>query len=75
MSALTLEQRLERLETIVTQLENEQLDLASALALFEEGIGCLREAAASIGEAEARVKRLTELADGTFVVTELDADG
>jgi exodeoxyribonuclease VII small subunit len=71
---MTLEQRLERLETIVAELENEQLDLASALALFEEGVTCLREAAGSLSEAESRVKRLTEMADGAFVIEEMDDD-
>lgn len=74
MAELTLEHRLARLEEIVGQLENEQLDLAAALALFEEGVACLRGAAGTIGQAEARVKRLTELADGAFVVEEFHDD-
>ena len=69
---MTLEQRLERLEAIVAELENEQIDLAAALALFEEGVTCLREAAGSLADAETRVKRLTELADGAFVVEDFD---
>ena len=72
---MTLEQRLERLEAIVSELENEQLDLATALTLFEEGVACLRDAAGSLSEAEARVSRLTEQADGLFVVEEFDEDG
>jgi exodeoxyribonuclease VII small subunit len=71
---MTVEERLARLETIVAELESEQTDLATALALFEEGVACLREAASSLTEAEARVKRLTQLADGAFVVEELDED-
>ena len=69
---MTLEQRLERLEAIVAELENEQIDLGAALALFEEGVTCLREAAGSLADAETRVKRLTELADGAFVVEDFD---
>ena len=69
---MTLEQRMERLEAIVAELENEQIDLAAALALFEEGVTCLREAAGSLADAETRVKRLTELADGAFVVEDFD---
>jgi exodeoxyribonuclease VII small subunit len=71
---MTLEQRLERLEAIVTELESEQLDLAAALSLFEEGVACLRDAAGALSEAEARVKRLIELSDGVFVVEDLDDD-
>ena len=69
---MTVEERLTRLEEIVEALEAEQVDLAQALALFEEGVQCLREAAGTLTEAEARVKRLTELADGAFEVEELD---
>ena len=71
---MTLEQRLARLEAIVVELENEHTDLASALALFEEGVTCLREAAGSLAEAETRVKRLIELADGALVIEEFDED-
>ena len=70
----TVEQRLARLEEIVTQLEGEPLDLAEALALFEEGVACLRDAAATLSDAEARVQKLTELADGAFHVEPLDDD-
>ena len=71
---MTIETTLTRLESIVAQLENESLDLGRALALFEEGVQCLREAARTLTDAEARVKRLTELADGAFEVEDLDDD-
>ena len=69
---MTIEERLARLDAIVEALEAESLDLGEALALFEEGVSCLRDAAGTLSEAEARVKRLTELADGAFEVEELD---
>lgn len=69
---MTVEQRLDRLQSIVEQLENRELDLDAALALFEEGVECLRDAAGVLAEAEARVKRLTEQAEGLFVVDDLD---
>lgn len=69
---MTIEQSLARLDAIVEQLEGEPLELAAALALFEEGVACLREAAGTLSEAEARVQRLTELADGAFDVEPLD---
>jgi exodeoxyribonuclease VII small subunit len=70
----TVEQRLARLEAIVDRLEGEPLDLAEALALFEEGVACLREAAGTLSEAEARVQKLTEMADGVFGVEPLEDD-
>jgi exodeoxyribonuclease VII small subunit len=70
----TVEQRLARLEEIVSELEREPLELARALALFEEGVGCLRDAAGTLTEAEARVQKLVELADGALGVEDLDDD-
>ena len=71
---MTIEHKLERLEAIVAQLEGEPLELATALALFEEGVACLREAAGTLSEAETRVQKLTELANGAFGVEALDDD-
>ena len=70
----TIEQRLARLEEIVGELETEPLELARALALFEEGVGCLRDAAGTLAEADARVQKLVELADGALGVEDLDDD-
>ena len=69
---MTLEQTLARLEEIVRRLDEEQLDLGDALALFEEGVSHLRDAAGTLSEADARVKRLTEQADGAFTLEDLD---
>jgi exodeoxyribonuclease VII small subunit len=69
---MTLEETLARLDEIVTRLDEERMDLGEALALFEEGVMHLRSAAGVLEEAEARVKRLTETADGAFTLEELD---
>ena len=69
---MTLEQTLARLEEIVRRLVEERLDLGDALALFEEGVAHLRDAAGTLSEADARVKRLTEQADGAFTLEDLD---
>ena len=69
---MTIEQTLARLEEIVVRLDEERMDLGEALALFEEGVNHLRRAAGVLTEAEARVKRLTEQADGAFVLEDLD---
>ena len=70
----TIEQRLARLEEIVSELEREPLELARALVLFEEGVGCLRDAAGTLAEAEARVQRLVEQADGALGIEAFDDD-
>lgn len=69
---MTLEQTLARLEEIVARLDEERMDLDEALALFEEGVSHLRSAAGVLTEAEARVRKLTEQADGAFVLEDLD---
>jgi exodeoxyribonuclease VII small subunit len=68
---VSFEKRLHRLEEIVGELESEQIDLERALALFEEGVSCLRAATEELGKVEARVQRLVERADGSFEVTDL----
>jgi exodeoxyribonuclease VII small subunit len=67
---VTFEQRLERLESIAQELESDDVNLARALALFEEGAENLRAAAEELARAEAQVQRLVERADGTFHVVE-----
>ena len=54
----SLEARLRRLEEIVGQLETEELELDKALALFEEGVGHVKEAESSLAAAELRVEEL-----------------
>ena len=68
---MSFEKRLRRLEEIVGELESEQIELERALALFEEGVTCLRAATEELGKVEARVQRLVERADGTFEVVDL----
>ena len=55
----------------MSELESEQIELERALALFEEGVACLRSATEELGKVEARVQRLVERADGSFEVTDL----
>jgi exodeoxyribonuclease VII small subunit len=68
---VTFEAALRRLEAIVAELEGDQLELARALALFQEGVECMRAAAGELARAEAQVQRLVERADGSFELTDL----
>ncbi len=67
---MTFEQRLSRLEEIAGELEEDGVELTRALALFEEGIECLRAAADELARAEARVQRLVERTDGSFDIVD-----
>lgn len=55
---LGLEARLGRLEEIIRSLEQEELELENALALFEEGVGHVRKAEEVLTKAELKVDEL-----------------
>lgn len=55
---LGLEARLERLDEIIRSLEQEEIDLEAALALFEEGVGHVRRAEEVLARAELKVEEL-----------------
>jgi exodeoxyribonuclease VII small subunit len=54
----TLEERLERLEEIMSQLESDDVALEKALGLFEEGVRLVREAEQILSATELRVDEL-----------------
>jgi len=59
---VTLEDRLQRLEVILGQLEAGEVDLERALELFEEGVGHVRNAEGILSRTELKVEEL--LSDG-----------
>jgi exodeoxyribonuclease VII small subunit len=70
---MSFEQRVQRLEEIVRALESREMTLDRSLALFEEGIACLRDATAELARAEAAVQVLRERADGILEAKNLRA--
>jgi exodeoxyribonuclease VII small subunit len=66
---MTFESDVARLEAIAAELDGgSAVTLDRALALFEEGIACLRRASAELSSAESRVTQLVEQVDGTFML-------
>ena len=63
---MTFDSDLTRLEAIVAELEQSDLPLDRALALFEEGVARVRSASEQLSQAEAQVQQLLEQPDGTF---------
>ena len=63
---MTFEENVARLEEIVAELENDDVELEAALKLFEEGVERLRAANSELSRAEATVKLLVENGDGGF---------
>lgn len=70
-----LEKRLARLEAIVERLERDDLDLEGALALFEEGIGHVREANAVLERTRLRVEKLVIELDGSVSIESVPDEG
>lgn len=63
---------LEALESIVRQLEQDDLDLDRALGLFEDGVRRLKAARGLLADAELEVKRVVAEADGSVGDAPLD---
>lgn len=66
MTVMSYEDDLARIETIVSELERDDLELESALVLFEEGVERLRSAASALARVEGKVRVLVENVDGSF---------
>lgn len=76
MSEPTLGADLKRLEEIVRALEDEGLELETALALFDEGVTRLRAAQARLADAEIRVRQVLDdsaTGDGPLRIEDLRA--
>lgn len=67
--SMSFEERIARLEAIARELEGEDVPLARALALFEEGVECLRAASSELSNASVKLERLVERADGSFEIS------
>ena len=63
------EDQLERLEGIVSSLEDETVGLEEALGLFEDGMKLAKSCRARLEEVELRVRRLLEAEEGEEAAT------
>lgn len=66
----TFEESMDRLETIVSQMEKGNVPLEEALRLFEEGTGLIRACSKQLDDAELKVVQLMKGPDGAPVETE-----
>ena len=72
---MTFEQRLSRLEEIVSALEKGDAQLAESLALFEEGAGLIAACSQELDQAEQQVVKLMKGPDGAPVELPLENKG
>jgi exodeoxyribonuclease VII small subunit len=66
VTVVSFEEDLARIESIVAELERDDVELERALSLFEEGVERLRSAASALEQAEGQVRLLVERGDGSF---------
>ena len=63
---LSFEKALEKLESIVETLENNELELEKALKQFEEGMQLSRYCSQKLQETEEKISLILEKADGSI---------
>ncbi|MCH7683009.1 MAG: exodeoxyribonuclease VII small subunit [Gemmatimonadetes bacterium] len=63
---------LERLEAIVRNLEDSEVDLDEALKLFQEGVKRLKNARKLLQDTELTVKKVIDAADGSLPDDDVD---
>lgn len=66
---IAFEESLEKLEEIVSQLENGQLGLSDSLARYEEGVRHLKHCHTALQDAEQKIEQLTSVDQGGEAVT------
>ncbi|MBL7139782.1 MAG: exodeoxyribonuclease VII small subunit [Planctomycetes bacterium] len=70
--AQTFEERLARLEEIVEHLESGDVGLDESLKLYAEGADLIQRCRTVLGEAEQRIRKLTETAEGDLATEPFD---
>ena len=67
MAEIKFEKAMDRLEKIVEELENGELDIDKSLEIFEEGIKMSRVCSKKLNEAEKKIEKLTRNQKGELV--------
>ncbi len=70
----TFEERLARLEEIVGQLESGGVGLDASLRLYAEGAELIKVCRRDLAEAEQRIQKLTESAEGELETEAMEAE-
>ncbi|MDH5478359.1 MAG: exodeoxyribonuclease VII small subunit [Nitrospinota bacterium] len=68
---IKFEDALKRLETIVSQLEDGDMDLEKSMKLFEEGVGTVKKLQKKLEEAEKKIEKLVK-EGGAFKTEPMD---
>jgi len=71
IAAMSFEQALAKLDTIVRRLESGDVELDAAVVAFEEGVLLKRHCEAKLAEAKERVDQITLAPNGAQTLTPL----
>jgi exodeoxyribonuclease VII small subunit len=74
-ASLSFEAAIERLQTIVEDLEGGSLSLVESIARYEEGVRLSRRLTQTLDQAEKRIERLSTGADGEPVTEPMELEG
>ena len=74
MADMTFEEKMTRLETIVSKLEKGDTQLSESLQLFEEGTRLAGECRTALDQAEQQVVKLMKGPDGAPIETEFASE-
>lgn len=74
-ASLSFEAAIERLQTIVEELEGGSLSLEESIARYEEGVKLSRRLTQTLDQAEKRIERLSTDADGEPVTEPMELEG
>ena len=74
MADMTFEEKMTRLETIVSKLEKGDAQLSESLQLFEEGTRLAGECRTALDQAEQQVVKLMKGPDGAPIETEFTSE-
>jgi len=73
-ASLSFEAAIERLQTIVEELERGSLSLEESLARYEEGVKLSRRLTQTLDQAERSIERLSAGADGEPVTEPMESE-
>ena len=71
---MNIEEALKKLEEIIAQLEQADLSLDEALALFEEGLPLAASIKEDLDKAKLRIEKVIETTKGAFELEPFDLD-
>jgi len=69
---LKIDEALKKLEALTKRLEEDDLPLEEALALFEEGIGLATMIKTELDQAKLKIKQVIEQSKGVFSLEDFD---